>query len=98
MLKAANGQVNTDSGSVLLKRETQVYGISEDDVKIIREKEGVIVARVHYGDTTAILKCFEIIRLALSVLRDSEPWSVSGRDGRVDGMRELWKCHAKHGT
>ena len=59
MLKAANGQVNTDSGSVLLKREIQVYGISEDDVQIIREKEGVIVARVHYGDTTAILKCFE---------------------------------------
>ena len=44
MFKATNGQVNTDSGSVLLKREIQDYGISEDDVQIIREKEGVLLA------------------------------------------------------
>ena len=45
--------------SALLKSEILRYKVLEDDVQIIREKEGVIVARVDYGDTTAILKCFE---------------------------------------
>ena len=45
--------------SALLQSEIRRYGISEEDVQLIREKEGVIVARVPFGDTTAVLKCFE---------------------------------------
>ncbi len=36
--------------------------------------------------------------VTLSDMRGSEPRSVSRRDGRVDGMREMWKCHTEHGT
>ena len=42
-----------------LQEELKHYKISSDDVQIIREKDGVIVARVRFGDGTAVLKYFE---------------------------------------
>ena len=45
--------------SALLKSENRRYGISEENAQLIREQEGVIVARVPFDDTTAVLKCFE---------------------------------------
>ena len=43
----------------LLQDELHHYGLSADDVSPIRSKDGVIVARVRFGDETAVLKCFE---------------------------------------
>lgn len=43
----------------LLTEEICLYGLSTDDVQILRDKEGVIVARVHFDNDTAILKYFE---------------------------------------
>ena len=42
-----------------LQDEINLYGILKDDVQIIRDKEGVIVARVRFGEGSAILKYFE---------------------------------------
>ena len=45
--------------NLVLLKEIDSYGISKDDVHIIRDKDGVIVARVPFEETTAVLKCFE---------------------------------------
>lgn len=36
-------------------------------------------------------KTHRVLREKVSGLRNSEPRSVSGGDGRVNGMREMWK-------
>ena len=43
----------------ILEEELKHYKISTDDIQVIRDKEGVIVARVPFRDSTAVLKCFE---------------------------------------
>ena len=43
----------------ILEEELKYYKISTDDIQVIRDKEGVIVARVPFRDSTAVLKCFE---------------------------------------
>ena len=43
----------------LFQEELCFYGLSSKDAWLIRSKEGVIVARVSWGDGTAVLKCFE---------------------------------------
>ena len=45
--------------SALFQEELRFYGLDGNDVHLIRSKEGVIVARVRWGDGTAVLKCFE---------------------------------------
>ena len=45
--------------STLFQEELRFYGLDGNDVHLIRSKEGVIVARVRWGDGTAVLKCFE---------------------------------------
>ena len=42
-----------------LLHELRGYGLSYSDVSLIRNKDGVTVARVHCGEKTAILKFFE---------------------------------------
>ena len=41
------------------KSELKHYGIASEGARLIREQNGVIVARVCYGGKTAVLKCFE---------------------------------------
>lgn len=41
-----------------LQDEINLYGIPKDGVQIIRDKDGVIVARVRFGEVSAILKYF----------------------------------------
>ena len=45
--------------STFFQEELRFYGLDGNDVHLIRSKEGVIVARVRWGDGTAVLKCFE---------------------------------------
>ena len=45
--------------SALFREELEYYGLSGEGAGLIREKDGVIVARVPWKNGTAVLKCFE---------------------------------------
>jgi Phosphotransferase enzyme family. len=45
--------------STLFREELGYYGLNGDGAELIREKDGVIVARVPWKNGTAVLKCFE---------------------------------------
>ena len=45
--------------SPLFQEELRFYGLSGRGARLIRDKEGVTVARVRRGSGTAVLKCFE---------------------------------------
>ncbi len=45
--------------SSVFQEELRFYGVTGKDARVIRSKEGVIVARVRWGNGTAVLKCFE---------------------------------------
>lgn len=53
--KSKENALNKD----LFQSELIHYGIASDGASLIRDKDGVIVARVRYGGKTAVLKCFE---------------------------------------
>ncbi|MBQ9544085.1 MAG: hypothetical protein IJV00_03030 [Clostridia bacterium] len=59
-----NNQNDTSSKDNILQtsffqNELKHYGISGEGAGLIRNKDGVIVARVRRGEKTAVLKCFE---------------------------------------
>lgn len=45
--------------SAFFQEELRFYGLTSKDARLIRSKEGVIVARVPWDNGTAVLKCFE---------------------------------------